>query len=156
MQKLSYIRICAFASIAIIVALYSYTIYSNFQAPNNNNSKIVLTALVIYVIPLTHSIQLLSIYKKYYPDKEVGTPFKTINLVTGILSLINLIPYIWFIYAYTSKAYVFVNDNKSFLTPIIILFVFLNITLLVQFVGSFHLIRTIQRNARQQLENHFV
>ena len=156
MQKLSYIRICAFASIAIIVALYSYTIYFNLHAINNNNSKIILTALAIYVIPLTHSIQLLSIYKKYYPDKEVGRPFKTINLITGILCLINLAPYIFYIYAYTSKTYTIVNDNKSFLTPIILLFVVLSITLLVQFVGSFHLIKTIQRNARQQLENHFV
>jgi hypothetical protein len=155
MQKFLYLRIIAITTAAIILALmiYIFVIFKNFFDHSNTLKTICLGEGSMAAF-LGHSILTLFIYYKYYPHTEVSRVAKVTAIILSILCWLNIAFILLFV---LQMAVVIMNNNsaKSDQVLVCITLFLIGILYFVQLLGSRRLLKTIQRNARLQLENSF-
>lgn len=149
MKKFLYLRITAFIIIVGIVALLAFSIY--FWIGHFNIKFWYRTALVLVIFAMfaCQSVLILFIFRNYYPDKEISRTYKVCYHVSAIYSII------WSLVFIGGTVYDVAKSYKMDTISMLVLSVSI-ITTFIQFFGGRRLLKTIRRNARQQLENSFV
>ena len=155
MKKFLYLRVNAIvgivASLAILALALSYSILTK-QALPYPKAVMVLILLAIFGIPVFHNLLILHIYRKYYPAKDIPKFTRILNTVCSILCLIEFVW--WLVNFYLWGSVLDFHTERIFITFVIS--VIYLITLLIQGVGSFRLVKKVRTGASQQLENSFV
>jgi len=152
MKKYLFVRICAVITIVIVLLLFGVSLYNKtLDVSTIRTLEITLAVLFMFSFPVMHSIQVLLIYKRWYPDKEISTGFKRLYIITGILAILSLLFYCVMIFSFFTNPIKWTMGMKIVVTQLQIL----STTLTVQIVGCFRLMRAISRNVKLQLENSF-
>jgi hypothetical protein len=153
MKKFLYLRVNAIIGIAVSIISFYYTITTGIRTPGADRLLVELLFVLVYGLPLFHNLFVVYIYQKYYPEGEIGKPHKVINLTLSILCLLDLLLLIAFI----CSLIIYIIHNVGDRISLIMMFFFsiLSITMLIQVIGGFRLIKVVKKNVRLQLIDSF-
>jgi hypothetical protein len=153
MKKFLYLRVNAILGIAISIISFCYTITTGIRNPGMNRHLVELLLVFVYGLPLFHNLFVVYIYQMYYPEREIRKPHKVINLTLSILCLLDLLLLIAFICSLISYSMHNIGDRIMYI--MMFFFSILSITMLIQVIGGFRLIKVVKRNVRLQLIDSF-
>jgi L-asparagine transporter-like permease len=155
MKKFLYLRMVAITN-CVILALFMVVLLANWReyADGNKLYEFFITGLILTLLAL-HTGFILFLYYKYYPSSEIPASVTicfriadTICWICVVLLFLTLIVLLFFDTG--NQAY----HTRGYYT-VLIMSVLLSLLIMVQLTGGHRLLKTIRRNARQQLENSF-
>jgi hypothetical protein len=148
MKKFLYLRITAIIAIMHVTAIMIYIISGWIGHFNYRNWYWLVLNEGLLALFLCQSFLVLFIFRNYYPDNQIT---KTYKICYHLSATFALIFNIFFILAVIFE----VTNGKPITVVPILVISFMTITTMVQFVGGWRMIKTIQRNALLQLESSF-
>jgi hypothetical protein len=154
MKKFLYLKRNAIIGITVTIVLCFNSMSAGMQETKISSIVFVLLHLGLFGPPLFHNLLILFIYNKYYPEREIGKPFRTLNTILNILCSINLLIYIFSVAISSTHEYKEADKLATYMS--VALSVVLCITTAIQIAGSYRLFKTIRENAQLQLEDSFV
>jgi L-asparagine transporter-like permease len=158
MKKFLYLRIIAVITAAILVFFMFTTLMALYIQASNKSLWDLLMYEAFLLLFISHSTIILYLYKKHYPDIEIpgNTSFWYIlSVIAGWLAVIFIIFIIIGMSFPTEKRHGQTNIDRGHLIVLIIISL-LGILLIIQLSGAMRMVKTIQKNARQKLEDSFL
>jgi hypothetical protein len=161
MKKFLYLRIVAIVTLVAIITYIAFIVYFWLTRISSSNWYIPALSLTVLALLASHSIIVLFIYHKYYPDKEINKAAMTYYrlsviccwILNGLLLLSIVITMAIAMTFEQSPDPVLSGKRPEYSFH---LYTFLSAIIIgVQLIGGQRMLKTIRQNARHQLENSF-
>lgn len=114
----------------------------------------LLFNFIMLGLPVIHNLFIIFLYRTYYPDKNIPRAIEILNIAFNIICILDVLIFIFTAVTFSTHRYPENLKQEAYMT--LSLAMFLCITLTVQVIGSFRLIRIVKENAQLQLEDSFV
>jgi len=154
MKNFLYLRILAITTCLILVACMIMILTNWKQYLHGGTLNVLIINETILSLMAAHSVIILFIYYRYFPDKEIPKSMHVCYKVSRVVGWICVV----FLLVAMVTVLVFSGEDletepEGYLT--IYLCTTLSTLMMVQLFGGARLVKAIRKNARRQLENSF-